>query len=111
AVTRMRTDLREIKRSQGWTMEDLKKDIELRDAFASILSAYGESDTTAIRNGVIGLSRAEVITLSRQPKDKLTEMQDLIMGERWKPERCLKFLSTRPDRQTTLDGLIHYCLA
>lgn len=110
AVTRMRTDLREIKRSQGWTTEDLKKDIELRDAFGSILSAYGESDTTAIRNGIIGLSRADVITLSRQPKDKLMEMQDLIMGHRWKPEQCLKFLAKRPDRHTTLEGLIFYCL-
>jgi hypothetical protein len=102
---------RMIKASKGWAHEELKTDEELMESFKAIAAVYGNEDAKAIRTGIIQLKRADVIFLAKLPKEKMLEMQDLIMANRWTPARALKFLSKMPDDDTTISELKNYCIA
>lgn len=96
--------------SDGWTKEDLAKDTELAMAFAS-LSILGDSDVKAIRNGTIGLKRADILFWAKLPKPKVLEIVDLVMGNRWTPAEAVKFVNSMPDENSTVEELQNYCLA
>jgi hypothetical protein len=96
----------------SWDLEDIKKnDPTLAMAFVSVAGVWGSKDVDAIRNGTIGLNRADVLFLSKLPKPKLVEIQDLVMGNRWSPADAVKFVNTMPDENTTVEELQNYCLA
>lgn len=97
----------------SWTPEYLKsgEDTELAMAFVSVAGVWGSKDVDAIRNGTIGLNRADVLFLSKLHKPKLLELQDLVMGNRWKPKEALDFVNSMPDENTTVEELQNYCLA
>jgi hypothetical protein len=110
-VNRMRAEDRQIKRSEGWTAEELAKDNELKLAFQFIASAFGEAVAQAIQNGTIGLKRGDIIFWAKLPTPKALEIQDLVMGNRWTPADAIKFAGTMPDDNTTVEDLKNYCLA
>lgn len=96
----------------SWTVEELKTgDTELAMAFVSVAGVWGSKDVDAIRNGTIGLKRADVLFLAKLPKPKLLEIQDLVMGKRWSPKEALEFVNSMPDENTTVEELQNYCLA
>jgi hypothetical protein len=97
----------------SWTPEFLRsgEDNELSMAFVSVAGVWGSKDVDAIRNGTIGLNRAEVLYLTKLHKPKLQEIQDLVMGKRWKPKDAVEFVNTMPDENTTVEELQNYCLA
>jgi hypothetical protein len=95
----------------GWTTEELKKDEELLNSLKAIDAVYGHDDTKAIRTGTIALKKADVLFLSRLPKEKMLEIQDLVMGSHWSPEKAIKFVNDKPDEGSTVEDLQHWCLA
>lgn len=97
--------------TDGWTKDDLAKDQELAIAFGQLRGLYGDSDAKAIQNGTIGYRRADVIQLSKLPKPKLMEIQDLVFANRWTPKECLEFLGKMPDKYSTVEELQNYALA
>jgi hypothetical protein len=102
---------RKAEREDGWTKEELQKDSQLAMALVSIAGVWGSKDVDAIRNGTVPLKRADVLVLAALHKPKLVEIQDLVMGERWTPERALKFVNSMPDENTTLEEMRWFCLA
>lgn len=95
----------------SWTPDEVKGDNELAMAFVSVTGVWGSKDVDAIRNGTIGLSRADVLFLAKLHKPKLVEIQDLVMGNRWKPKDAIEFVNSMPDENTTVEELQNYCLA
>jgi hypothetical protein len=96
--------------SAGWTPEDLGKDEELMDAFTAVAAVYGNDDTKAIRLGTIGLKRGDVLTLAKLSREKMLEIQDLIMANHWTPEKAIKFLNDTPDDGSTIHDLQNWAL-
>lgn len=96
--------------SDGWSKEELKNDTELAMAFAS-LAILGADDIKAIQNGTIGLKRADIIFWAKLPRQKVLEIQDLVMGNRWSPADAIKFVGSMPDDNTSVEDLKNYCLS
>jgi hypothetical protein len=97
--------------SDGWTKEDLEKDEALAAALKTLGSVWGLADLKAVQNGTIGLSRADILLLAKQSRPELLEVQDLIMGNRWSAAQALKFITTMPDENSTLEEMQNYCLS
>lgn len=95
----------------GWTDADLKKDQELAIAIGQLRGLYGDSDAKLIQNGTIGLKRADVVYLSKLPKPKLMEIQDLVMANHWTPKEALAFVGRMPNEFSTVEELQNWCLA
>jgi hypothetical protein len=102
---------KEPKDPSSWTADELKEDKALLAAFTAIAAVYGNEDTKAIRTGLIGLKKKDVIFLSKLPKEKMQECQDLIMANHWTPQESVKFLNKMPDDKTTVDELKSFCLS
>jgi hypothetical protein len=98
------------KTEAGWTKEELAKDQELADCLLMIESIYGAEDTKAIRNGTIPLKRADVLFLGKMPKENMQKIQDLIFTTGWSPKKCVEFINTEPDDDSTVWDLKHLCL-
>lgn len=113
-VARIRAKTNESKRqtkiSEGWTHEELKEDQELMDSFMAIAAGYGNDNAKAIRSGLIGLERADVLFLAKMPKEKMLEIQEYVMGHHWKPEHASKFVDRVIDNDTRIAELINRCL-
>lgn len=100
--------------SDGWTMADLKEDEELAEAFDTILKVYGEQDTKAIQKGVISLRRVDVMLLARLPVEKMRQLQDLIIVNRWTPAKAMDFINAEPEfliGTRAMEVLNNLCLA
>jgi hypothetical protein len=97
--------------SDGWTKEDLEKDEALAAALKTLAAVWGQADVKAVQNGTIGLSRADILLLAKQSRPELLEVQDLIMGNRWSAAQALKFITTMPDENSTLEEMQNYCLS
>jgi hypothetical protein len=97
--------------SDGWTKEDLEKDEPLAAALKTLGSVWGLADVKAVQNGTIGLSRGDILLLAKQSRPELLEVQDLIMGNRWSAAQALKFITTMPDENSTLEEMQNYCLS
>jgi hypothetical protein len=97
--------------SDGWTKEDLEKDEPLSNALKILAGAWGSVDVKAVQNGTIGLSRGDILLLAKQSRPELLEVQDLIMGNRWSAAQALKFITTMPDENSTLEEMQNYCLS
>lgn len=95
----------------GWTDAQLKQDQELMIAIGQIRGFYGPDDAKLIQNGTIGLKRADVISLSKLPKPKLMEIQDLVMANHWTPKEALAFIGRMPNEFSTVEELQNWCLA
>ncbi|HEV2046911.1 MAG TPA: hypothetical protein VGQ95_09970 [Chthoniobacterales bacterium] len=108
AKTKLKKRPREA--SDGWSKEDLAKDGELSDHFLMIESVYGADDTKAIKNGSVPMQRADVLFLSRLPKENMLKIQDLIFTTRWSPKECIKFINDEPDDRSTVEELKFRCL-
>lgn len=91
-------------RESGWTVDELKHDPELFEAFKAIAAVYGNDDTKAIRMG-IGLIRSEILYLAKLPAEKMRSIQDLVMANHWTPKHALRFVEKRIDGDTRLDDL------
>jgi hypothetical protein len=102
---------REVKIGEGWTHEELKEDDELLESFTTIAAVYGNEDTKAIREGKIGLERADVVFLAKLAKATKLTVQDLVIGHRWKPKHAVRFVEDKPDLRSTIDDLQCWCLA
>jgi hypothetical protein len=103
---------KEPKNPGSWTVEDLKKDKELMDCFTAIAAVYGNSSTKAIREGLIGLKRADVTYLAKLPKAKMLEIQGLVMGgNRWKPQKAVAFLDKMADENSKIVDVINWTIA
>lgn len=94
-----------------WSVEDAKKDPPLFSAFKTIADCYGNEDTKAIRTGIIGLTRAEIIFLAALPTEKMKECRDLVIGDRWTPKQALEFLGKMPTDDSTVRDLKYLCRA
>jgi hypothetical protein len=101
---------RQIKASKGWTHEELKTDEKLMDSFTAIAAVYGNEDAKAIRTGVVQLKRADVLFLAALPREKMMEIQDLVMANRWKPKHSLEFMSRMVTDRTRVAELINRCI-
>jgi len=112
AANKLRSSKAKSKEARrGWTKEELEKDPELSEHFLMIESVYGKENTDAIRNGTIPMQRADVLYLGRLPKQRMQAIEDLIFTTNWSPARCLEFLNTEPDMDSTVEDLMHLCLA
>jgi ParB-like nuclease domain len=94
----------------GWSKEELAKDQELADHFLMIEAVYGANDTKAIRAGAVPMKRADVLTLGKLPKDRMLAIQDLIFTTHWTPKKCIEFLNSDPDDDSTVQDLKYLCL-
>lgn len=111
SVQRAVAKTKEAPEPASWTLDELKKDKPLLDALMTIAGVYGNNDTKAIREGAIGLKRADVMFLAALPKEKMQEVRDLVMSERWDPKRAITFLGKMPTDDTTIQELKYLCLA
>jgi hypothetical protein len=113
-VNRMRSKTREEERqtkaSEGWTAEELKNDTELFEAFKAIAAVYGNDDSRGIRTGIVQLKRTDILFLGQLPKEKMLEIQDLIMANRWLPQEAVKFVNKTLEETDPIEHLIHRCL-
>ncbi len=101
---------RQTKISEGWTHEELKNDKELLDSLTAIAAVYGNTDAKAIREGIIGLERDDVLFLAKLPKEKMLEIQEFVTGSHWKPKQASRFVNRVLDDDTRISELIHRCL-
>lgn len=97
-------------KTSGWTADELKKDDTLWKAFEAIVKVYGKDDTKAIRKGAVGLSKPDVLFLSKLPAEKMRSIQDLVMANRWTPKKALAFIEQKPTPKSTIDDEINWCL-
>lgn len=101
---------RQVKVSEGWTHEDLKKDEELLKSFTSIAAVFGNEDAKAIREGVLNLEREDVLYLAGLPKEKMLSIKEYVMGGGWKPKQAVRFVDRVLDNDTRVAELINRCL-
>jgi hypothetical protein len=98
------------KAEPGWTKEELAKDQELSDNILMIESVYGAADAKAIQHGTRPMSRADVLVLGKLPKERMLAIQDLIFTTGWSPEKCVKFINSEPDDDSSVADLKRFCL-
>jgi hypothetical protein len=110
AIAKSRPSKPANKTEPGWTKEELAKDQELADHFLMIEAVYGANDTKAIRAGAVPMKRADVLTLGKLPKDRMLAIQDLIFTTHWTPKKCIEFLNSDPDDDSTVQDLKYLCL-
>lgn len=96
---------------EGWTTGDLEDDEELSKALDRVEEVYSRADRRAIQDGTIGLSRKDIIGLSKFHASKMREVQYLIMVNHWDLADSMKFINKSPDSDTTAGELHNYCLS
>lgn len=109
---------REVKKAKApkleqtsWSADDLKaNDNEMGDLFTAIEVVFGKDDTKAILTGIIGLNKADVAFLAKLPKDKMLQIQDLVMAERMKPKHAFEFMNKMADDYSEVRELIQWCV-
>lgn len=95
----------------SWTADELKaNDNEMGDLFTAIEVGFGKEDTKAIRTGIVGLNKVDVVFLAKLPMDKMLQIQDLVMAERMKPKHAFEFMNKMADDYSEVRELIQWCV-
>jgi hypothetical protein len=76
-----------------------------------IESRCGKDVRTAIENGSLPLSEKDILQWAAQSDERMNEMQELIIANRWTPARVIRFLDQPVDENTKLVDMINFAIA
>lgn len=88
-----------------------KSNGKAKKALERIHKVCGIKIMEAIADESLQLSDADIIAWAAENDTTMVHMQELIVGQRWKPAKAKKFLSNMPDGKTSIEELQNYALA